>query len=1808
MNVTLSELSKEMQLDILSPAVAAIRKNVADMYNSASRLTKHLNEYQMMLIKKLWPGRAINNGIGSESNHPMLRAHCELAAIDAQRLVGTETPFVQCGPGDWFYQKWERTRLNPSTGADEPVQYLGHHCFNNNDLEHSVALTSATIRMHNTNKARIVNELASGQHNHIGCSRGFDNCHHQAPVGISIAQDISLEDIINAFKNHGLLQLHLWMIFPDEALELQEHTNYEEGYSYRVVDSEWPLTATKHKLIRLHMEGDVGNDWVFPYDNAVNIMLNRGTQHPDGTFNIAWEFCEHHGLMKRVLFTRTQHAFNSYAYVRKGLQAFVRVPDFMKIAANKWCGSHVNEPGFWLVIDRRKWFSLLTYAKSRGDETKDARAVYTYAKSLVKSTMIDSGIIDCIWAEMQFNPDLLQKVVLAAHIIATVEKTLETNIIGQAMTTLKEAMRDKGFLDWCSSMLDSLFVAPFHSVMTMGKHSKNARFEERESKYLIIRACTDYIEDLQRVETKMNEPTGGFYIPSQPYCASVTSTGSGSTPVMVKAEILTSDRLTPLQAEVDKDEMIRQWLYKATADSPCIRVGRTYDKETRSYIRYGVEQQYTIQDDGKLEKYDVKKYDTKTYSWPSDDSGSSCGSRRSARKIRGAMRCFGLVCHHAEENVDRWDNLTGSCVAVWCEKEFPIRDGRKKLNKWKQKQDVASAPAAVVAAMPETLPVAMVIEPCSLPGPTAERKEEPPDLAGLTILPQSNFCEETLGAKKNTKYWLTEADIQAILPLRMGQFNLGVRHAVLLRSDLEVLDKNVDGVYVVYENSHWFAAAVIDHVLHVADSVLPKKEGSFVDHTTQQQQDSYNCGVIAIENAVKMYRCYRNGIAYHPDFMSSQRCAGIRQLYASLIQRRGGGKSSRNSRVKSLTHKGMRYTSGNILTVGEPYKKDAYDMNAVNRGLREYLMATPNRNTLAAMRQACDALESTKPKPSLNELIVKSIVFLGVPGCGKSHMVQKAVWKQDPNATVVVPTTQLAEEYMKIKPPMARVYTMHSAALEIFLKPKRKMIVVDECFMFPLPYLCALASKCEHLWLLGDDKQIGYIDFQGAFKHCVASALLANYLMFFDKIENTTTRRCPLDICDILRRRWYKRIDTTSTVTDSIVKITGESVDLKSIDTPVMVFTQKEKSYVKAGVTDGIEVMTVHECQGRTFENVTLYMSADATGLLSDKLGNHVVVAITRHTDKLFITSEDGHLVTLLLDGNVHTMALNAGVDLVDVDIDDTPKVQAYAFADVVSAPSTVAGVDLNMVVNMMRRVCPTKAVPLDEVSYVNVLLDSPKNTPTYLKTEMLAGHRTDVTLDVDVYRMLVDEKWVNFLDARSLDVVLLTMTRRYMTMTANATGKMCKFYLDGLLQAMSKIIDWRKFKITPEMVSLHYMAALKKYDEKGGDVAKLGAMEEYADFQLTFNVKNQFKPNLKVEGISNDKAGQGVSAMGKRMNFLFLGYTRAMEAALKEALIPQVQFTTGLDESKTMLSIQQAYVEKAQQASKNRGGMMFFECDFTQFDSCQNNVEHALMGHMFSIAGVPDPIVRQYMHIRRTWQLATPGIVTIQGHNKKHSGEPATLLGNTIFNMAVVESLTKVEGRSYSGYKGDDSIIIADDIKIRQDWHDHLKKELKYITKLSITSSAKYVGYVVNGTGIALDFPRYVGKIISKFYRTEQDFEDYKIAVADWIKPVKNEQVKIHMCTVLAQHYKQDPHVFDVMYTFMSMFSTGAVRWQTLGLCKRREVAYVPLVKAFTELSDDVYASLFAKVHKYEAYRDFIKSQETTAIGKLWDRCKNYI
>nr|WPR17481.1 MAG: non-structural polyprotein [Avian associated hepe-like virus 19] len=325
-------------------------------------------------------------------------------------------------------------------------------------------------------------------------------------------------------------------------------------------------------------------------------------------------------------------------------------------------------------------------------------------------------------------------------------------------------------------------------------------------------------------------------------------------------------------------------------------------------------------------------------------------------------------------------------------------------------------------------------------------------------------------------------------------------------------------------------------------------------------------------------------------------------------------------------------------------------------------------------------------------------------------------------------------------------------------------------------------------------------------------------------------------------------------------------------------------------------------------------------------------------------------------------------------------------------------------------------------------------------------------------------------------------------------------------------------------------MSALAEYAEsikEKNQTMDIGEFEMIKQqFTTGFMLKNMTKAKIKESAVTSGKAGQGIGAWNKTLNTLFCVWFRAAEKALLRSFNDHVIYANGFDDAR--------FYQRAR--GMIQPDYQNFENDYTEYDSCQNEVTIKFECRLWSRLGVPKHIIDIWQEQRMNRTMNSPGLVRMPVMDKKDSGEPATLIGNTCTNMAVISQMIEIEDPTILAFKGDDSFVQARVIKEKTTCLNFIEKKIGFKTKVKYSQVPQFCAKFIHQDGFFIDIPSRALKLLTRTFfpdsekpsKRVNEFREIQQAVFDWLECFRT-QSDVHTAEQLAYEYYREEFDFTM-------------------------------------------------------------------------------
>nr|QYF50005.1 MAG: putative replicase [Heilongjiang sediment hepe-like virus 1] len=849
------------------------------------------------------------------------------------------------------------------------------------------------------------------------------------------------------------------------------------------------------------------------------------------------------------------------------------------------------------------------------------------------------------------------------------------------------------------------------------------------------------------------------------------------------------------------------------------------------------------------------------------------------------------------------------------------------------------------------------------------------------------------------------------------------------------------------------------------------------------------------------------------------------------------------------------------------------------------------------------AEENNMPKIKLKNEKHTMFVYDGMAGAAKTQRVINAY--KPAMDWIISPITPQCSDKM---------ITTYVTALHYMHRPNFKKLrycFIDELFACPRSSIMFYIyfkeiGMIDEIYGLGDSKQIGtYNDSTDA---TTLNILESHYVY--------ETKRCPQDVC-LLLKDYFKRIPTTSSKVVESIKYVSNLKEVPKVDL-VMAFTHDAVKFMRDNVKCE-KALTVNASQGATVKKAVLHLDsfADIRNLNKFTAIRQAYVAISRHTDELFVyrspnSGEDLKIIMTIEGSNVETTAMHASVPiLVGPQLIETDIKRDYKTYDAKVNPTK------ETVIDILQNVCKTKTFSrrLDKIIEPYVI-PKPDGVKMKISPDVIKG--VDV---IDNTNVISDISFSLPYYSKDKFATVCTQISRY----GNLDAAKIEDHFEHLQEGLSKFVDYDAFlkhKASPERIFTcftDYLIELQKKLKHGevGNIMKTRVDEiinkefiktnlnnknikiddsyyqcrsktmqelnylvidnsddetEYVDMKdvqsafvdihdilnhkkassellldptnpknkiISFTMKKQNKHDPLGKKTFVYKAGQGVSAWMKVMNLYFCAYSRH----LTESLFKSVKKNVCIAFNKSDAEISQFLVNHGNTFNSNYTNV---DCDFSEMDKSHTKSMLDLECWLFGLQSVPMHVIDFYRGMREKWTnlyRCKEGISVLHGQFMQHSGQPMTITGNTLLNMAVLGMAYKFDALVYAMFKGDDCHIKAAKFMKVKGMKTLLYEDFGYKLKIDSPKISEFIANIVTPYGFFPDVIRRVSKAVNKGYRDESDWEESRLNIQEVLSVVNNaDKRKIGVdCAVI--HYQENGYAvsekqIETMYDYLITLS----------------------------------------------------------------------
>jgi len=376
------------------------------------------------------------------------------------------------------------------------------------------------------------------------------------------------------------------------------------------------------------------------------------------------------------------------------------------------------------------------------------------------------------------------------------------------------------------------------------------------------------------------------------------------------------------------------------------------------------------------------------------------------------------------------------------------------------------------------------------------------------------------------------------------------------------------------------------------------------------------------------------------------------------------------------------------------------------------------------------------------------------------------------------------------------------------------------------------------------------------------------------------------------------------------------------------------------------------------------------------------------------------------------------------------------------------------------------------------------------------------------------------------------TILGRYSKKVKLLKGKQARDAGDKLFEGLMKACPGGLERISDEEFASAQAAQVDRISAKKGDQEGILGTDyetlEKTDFFLKQQSKSDSKANSWVRGTDDGtthalKAGQGISAQTKQVNHAVGAWVSATERKVKKALHPFIQLGYGRS-----VGGFRAKVRKLMKRNAKSDEVVC--CDISEQDTSKGPWTNWFMRRVYRACGVPEDIIDLIEALNINWTIDARGCKLKVSH-KFQSGRSDTLLANTLMNIGLILSSMDIEDLKFALFQGDDSYVRAGKVRLI-DEHPNLKIERGPF--------GDFIGFLIGDDDIYLDLPRFAIKLMNRTFASDQEINDYRVAVYDWLRVFQTAEQLYKGVQFNAARYKVTEQDISVLVSFLRCFYQG--------------------------------------------------------------------
>nr|WKB14780.1 replication-associated protein [Wheat yellow stripe virus] len=260
------------------------------------------------------------------------------------------------------------------------------------------------------------------------------------------------------------------------------------------------------------------------------------------------------------------------------------------------------------------------------------------------------------------------------------------------------------------------------------------------------------------------------------------------------------------------------------------------------------------------------------------------------------------------------------------------------------------------------------------------------------------------------------------------------------------------------------------------------------------------------------------------------------------------------------------------------------------------------------------------------------------------------------------------------------------------------------------------------------------------------------------------------------------------------------------------------------------------------------------------------------------------------------------------------------------------------------------------------------------------------------------------------------------------------------------------------------------------------------------FQLKDIEKP-LKDSTVDLAKAGQGILAWSKEAHVKFMVAFRVINDLMLKSVKDNVIYDNSMNEEEVVQRINEV-MAMTPDAAVN--GVI----DAAACDSGQGKFTQLIERYIYEGLGLSEYFLDWYFSFRESYVMQSRFVRAPMSYVKT-SGEPGTLLGNTILMGAMMNAMLRGQGPFCMVIKGDDGFKRQANLHVNTDMLKLIKHESVLDFKLDLNVPVNFCGYALTAGNLFPSVSRKLTKICAHRFRDYEHFCEYQESLRDWVKRI---------------------------------------------------------------------------------------------------------